>query len=131
MKYSTSTGISSRRSRRGGTIDGKNVEAVKEVTPECACSDSRLQVTISSSNHPNIRSDRSSSTDTFEFMFLQNTQQSDSGFGRKLSDFRGRSCFLQPAQSVLASLSCPGEGAFSWPNNSDAIKSRGIAAQLH
>src|SRR5258706_332538 len=68
-------------------LHGKNVEPVKEVTPEYACSDSRLQVTIGGSNHPNIRSDRSGSTDTFEFMFLQNTQKSDLGLGRKLSDF--------------------------------------------
>src|SRR6267143_828735 len=64
-----------------GHLDGKNVEPVKKVTPEHACSDSRLQVTIGSSNHANIRSDRSSSTDTFEFMFLQNTQESDLGLG--------------------------------------------------
>src|SRR6267378_1137893 len=68
-------------------LDGKNVEPVKEVTPEYACSDSRLQVTIGGSNHPNIRSDRSGSTDTFEFMFLQNTQECDLGLGRKLADF--------------------------------------------
>src|SRR6266852_8870342 len=68
-------------------LDRKNVEPVKEVAPKCASSDSRLQVTVRGSNHPNIRSDGYSSTDTLEFMFLQNTQKSDLGFGRKLSDF--------------------------------------------
>src|SRR6266481_1815259 len=68
-------------------LDGKNVEAVKEVTPEYVRSDGRLQVTIGGSNHANVRSDRSSSTDTFEFMFLQDTQESDLCLGRKLSDF--------------------------------------------
>src|SRR5713226_5017036 len=65
----------------------KDIELVKEVTPEYACSDSSLQIAVSSSDHPNIRSDRPSSTDTLEFMFLQNTQESDLCLGRKLSDF--------------------------------------------
>jgi hypothetical protein len=63
------------------------------------------------SNYANISPDGSSSTDTFEFMFLQNMQESDLRLGRKLSDFIVKA-------------------PFSWPNNSDAIKSRGTAAQL-
>ena len=38
-------------------FDRENVEPVKEVTPERARSDSRLQVAVSSGNHTNIRSD--------------------------------------------------------------------------
>src|SRR5260370_22149947 len=96
-----------------GQLDRKNVKAVKEVTPEYACSDSRLQVTIGGSNHPNIRSDRSGSTDTFEFMFLQNTQESDLGLGRKLSDFikEDRASFSQ-LKAPQTPLSCPRKGAF-------------------
>src|SRR3989442_6691689 len=43
---------------------------------EHARSDGSLQIAINCSNNPNIRSDGSSSTDTFEFTFLQNTQES-------------------------------------------------------
>src|SRR5258708_21605630 len=60
-------------------LDGKNVEPAKEVTPEYACRDSRLQVTIRRSNHADIRSDAPSPTTTFDFMFLQNTQDTDLG----------------------------------------------------
>src|SRR5260370_12194502 len=60
-----------------GNFNRKDVEPVKHVTTKHACSDSRLQVTIGGGNHSNISSNGSSSTDTFEFMFLQNTQESD------------------------------------------------------
>src|SRR5260370_34427017 len=70
-----------------GNLNWKNVEPVKEVAPEHTRSDGSLQIAVSSSNHSNIRSDRSSSTDTIEFMFLQNTQESDLCLGRKLPDF--------------------------------------------
>src|SRR5260221_8696536 len=65
----------------------ENVEPVKEVTPERARGDGRFQIAVSSGNHPNIRSDGSSSTDTTELVFLQNAQKSDLGLGGKLSDF--------------------------------------------
>src|SRR6267143_931933 len=61
-------------------LDGENVKAVKKVAPEYACSDGSFQIAVSCSNYANIRSDRSRSTDAFEFMFLQNTQESDLGF---------------------------------------------------
>src|SRR6266478_10069877 len=68
-------------------FDRENVEPVKEVTPECARSDGRLQIAIRGRNHSNISPNGCSSTDTLEFMFLQNTQQSNLSLGRKLSDF--------------------------------------------
>jgi len=40
------------RSRKGGTLIGENVEPVKEVTPECAYGDGRLQIAIRGRNHP-------------------------------------------------------------------------------
>jgi hypothetical protein len=68
-------------------LNRKNVEPVKQVATEPALGDSSLQVTVSGGDYPNIRSDGSSSTDTLEFVFLQNTQESDLSLGRKLSDF--------------------------------------------
>src|SRR5882762_6600088 len=53
----------------------KNVEPVKQVAPEHARSDGSLQVAVSSSNHPNISSDGSSSTDALTFVFLQNSRR--------------------------------------------------------
>src|SRR5260370_31165718 len=60
-----------------GNLNRKDVEPVKHVTTKHACSDNRLQVTIGGGNHSNISSNGSGSTDTFDFMFLQNTQESD------------------------------------------------------
>ena len=68
-------------------LDRKNVEPIKEIAPKGARIDGRLQVTVGGGNDANIRPDGSSSTDTFEFMFLQNTQESDLGLSRNLSDF--------------------------------------------
>ena len=64
-------------------------------------------------------------------MFLQNTQERDLSFGRKLSDFieEDRASFGQ-LKAPYASLSAPVNAPFSWPNNSDAIRSRGMAAQF-
>src|SRR5260370_36783400 len=92
-------------------LNRENVEPVKEVTPKCVFRDRRLQITVRGSNHANISSDRSSSTDTFEFMFLQNTQESDLRLGRKLSDFieEDGASFGQ-LKAPQAPLSCPGEG---------------------
>src|SRR5260370_16441152 len=70
-----------------GDLNGKNVEPVKEVAPEHTLSDGGLQIAVSSRNHPDIGLDGSSSTDTFEFVFLQNMQERDLGLGRELSDF--------------------------------------------
>src|SRR5713101_3542485 len=55
----------------------KDVEPVKQVAPEHARSDGSLQIAVSGSNHSNIGLDGSGSTDTFEFVFLQNTQERD------------------------------------------------------
>ena len=65
-------------------FDRKDVEPVKHVTTKHACGDSRLQVTIGGGNHSNISSNGSSSTDTFEFMFLQNTEERDLGLNSAL-----------------------------------------------
>src|SRR5260370_9688418 len=68
-------------------LDGKNVEPVKEAAANGSRGDGRLQLTVSGSDHPNIGSNGASSPDTLEFVFLQNTQESDLGLGGKLSDF--------------------------------------------
>src|SRR5260370_623868 len=92
--------------------DEKNVEPVKQVNTKGSSRDSGLQLQIGRRKHAHIRSDGSSSTDTFEFMFLQNTQESDLCLGRKLSDFveEDRASFSQ-LKAPQAPLSCPGEGA--------------------
>src|SRR5260370_36536810 len=88
------------------------LDTVKDVAPEHARSDSSLQVAVGSGNHPNIGLDGPSSTDTLEFVFLQNTQQSDLRIGRKLPNFieKDRASFghLERPQPPL---SCPRNAA--------------------
>jgi len=91
--------ISSRRSAKEAPR-WKNVEPVKRGTPEYAGSDSLLQVAMVQQSlehlfgsiqfHKRVR-----------IMFLQNTQECDLVSAGKLGRLRrGRSCLLQPAQSV-------------------------------
>src|SRR5260370_8275535 len=56
-------------------LNRKNVEPVKEVTPERARSDGRFQIAVSSGNHPNIRSNGSSSTAPTKLLLLQHPQK--------------------------------------------------------
>jgi len=67
--------------------------------------------------------------DTLKLVLLQNTQEGNLGLSWKLSDFVEEACLHLLAQTDQALLTRAGEGTFSWPNNSDAIRSRGIAAQ--
>jgi hypothetical protein len=52
----------------------KNVEPIKKITSKRARGNGCLQVTISGGDHPYVSAKRLSSTDTFEFTLLQNTQ---------------------------------------------------------
>src|SRR5260370_26770155 len=72
---------------QGGNFNGKDVEPVKEVAPEHARIDGSLQIPVSSSNHSNISSNGSCSTDTLKLVLLQDTQERDLRLSRKLSDF--------------------------------------------
>jgi hypothetical protein len=65
----------------------KYVEPEEQVAAKLAVRDGGLQVAVSRRNDPNISSDGGSSADTLKFVFLQNTQQSNLGFGREISNF--------------------------------------------
>ena len=92
MKYSTSRGISSLRSRKRRNFNRKNVQPVKQVAPERPRSDGSLQVAVRGGNYPNIRPDGSSRADTLKLALLQDPQESDLGLGRKLSDLVEEDC---------------------------------------
>src|SRR5580704_9386117 len=94
-------------------INRKNVETVEEIAAKRARLDGHLQVTVSGSNHPYVGTDGASSADALKFMFLQNAQQSNLGFDRKLSHFieedRASLCQFEAAQAPLQRT---GKGAF-------------------
>src|SRR6266478_764368 len=78
-------------------LNRKNAEAVKQVATKVSSSDGRLQIAVGSSDHADIRLDGPSSADALKFMFLEDTQKSDLGLGRELSDFieKNRASFRQ------------------------------------
>ena len=76
--------MSSLRSRRGGHLDGKDVQPVIQVASEGTRGDGSLQVSIGGGDHPHIGPNGSASSDALKFAFLQNPQKSDLSFGRKL-----------------------------------------------
>jgi len=55
-------------------INRENVEPVKQVTAKGSSRDGHLQVAVRGSNHSNICLDGSTSANTLEFVFLQDTQ---------------------------------------------------------
>ncbi len=89
---------------------------------------------VSGRNNPNISSDGASSADPLEFVFLQNAQQSDLGFGRKLSNFvkKDYAPFGQ-FKASQAPLSCPSEGAFLMAEQlrGDQVTWNGCAIHTH
>jgi hypothetical protein len=117
--FDNANGVGDEGKDAGGTVfsqrrhlNRKNVEPVKQVAPENARNDASLQVTVSSSNQPNVASDGPSSTDTLKFVFLQDSQQSDLGFGWKVSNFveEDRASFGK-LKAPYPPLSCPRKSA--------------------
>ena len=67
-------------------LDGKHVQAIKEVPSKSAGSDRRLQVAIGGGNHAHVRVNRLVSAHTLELPLLQNPQQGNLGLRGKLTD---------------------------------------------
>src|ERR1700677_4521163 len=55
-------------------LNRKNVQPVKQIAPERARGDGSVEITVSGGNQAKSGPDGSCSTDTFKFVFLQNTQ---------------------------------------------------------
>jgi len=73
MKCSTRAGISSRRSRRGQR-DRENVEPVIEVAAEFVARYHFLEITVRRRDQPNVYLMGPAAPQTFELLFLQDTQ---------------------------------------------------------
>ena len=82
-------------------------------------------------DHAYVGPNGTHAADTVELAFLQNAQQGDLRLRRQFPDLiqEDRAAFGQfetPQSPLQRSRKRP----FFWPNNSDAIKSRGMAAQF-
>ena len=67
--------ISSRRSRSGGMVIGKNIQSVEQVFPEQLRSDGFFDVLVRCRDHPHIDLDRLAAADALDHLFLQHAQQ--------------------------------------------------------
>src|ERR1017187_1083825 len=74
-KYSTSGGISSLRSRKGGTTSGKNVQPIVQVGAELPLLHHGRQIAAGSRYQPDIDLDRVSAAQPLELLLLQDPQQ--------------------------------------------------------
>src|SRR5262245_12458311 len=64
----------------------KHAEPIEQVGSESAVGRRGSQVSIGCCDHADVHVDRSTSSDTCEFAFLQDTQQHDLGLGGQLAD---------------------------------------------
>src|SRR5689334_18869437 len=85
MKYSTSSGMSSILSRSEGISVGKTFSRLYRSLR--ARINAGRQVTICCRNDANVRPKHLVATHALKLAFLENTQESDLGLGRKFADF--------------------------------------------
>ena len=83
----TSSGMSSRRSRRRRHLDRKHVQPVVEVLPELAFPDQLFQVPIRRRDDADIDLDRLLAPQPLDLLLLQDAQQLGLDLGRQLADF--------------------------------------------
>ena len=77
-------------------LNGENMQAVKQITPERSSANGGLEVPIGGCDDPDVGTDSTTAADTFKLMFLQNAQEGNLGLSWKFSDFveedRARTC---------------------------------------
>jgi hypothetical protein len=111
--------------------DRKHVQPIEEIAAERAGLDRRLQVAVRGGDDAHVDAHRCAPSDALELALLQDTEQCDLRLHRQLADFveeEGPPCASskRPRRRWVAPVNAP----FSWPKSSDAMSSRGIAAQL-
>ncbi len=74
-------------SRRGGHEDGKDIEPVVQVLPECSFSNRFFQVLVGCRNDADIHADGSAAADSFKRPFLEDPQELGLGRGIQGSNF--------------------------------------------
>src|ERR1700741_1381333 len=74
MKYSSSCGMSSLRSKRRN-LNREDIQPIKQIATERPRPDGGLQVTVRGCDHPNVSAYWVCPADTFKLMLLQNTQE--------------------------------------------------------
>ena len=78
--------MSSRRSRSGGIVTGKHIQAIIKVGAKLAVRDLLREVSIGRGHQANIHMDGARAAQPFEFVLLQNPQELGLQFERNIAD---------------------------------------------
>ena len=129
-KWSTRSGMSSRRSRSGGSVIDDDVEPVERSSRNSPARGHRLEVAVGRGDHADVDLDRARAADPLERLLLQHAQQLDlraRAAGRRSR--RGTASRRRPARSGRAArASAPVNAPRSCPNSSDSSSVSGSAA---
>jgi hypothetical protein len=80
--------------------------------------------------YAHIGANRHVSPDTLEVTLLQDAEQRDMGLHWQLADFVGDGPAVGEFEATRRRFVAPVSAPFSWPKGSDAMNSRGTAAQF-
>ena len=131
MKCRTSTGMSSARSRSGGTTNGEHVQAIVEVFAERAVANPLLQVAVRGGDDPGVDANRCRAAEPLELPLLEHPQQLHLDVDRQIANL------VEEHRRVIGDLEpadlprhAPVKAPRSRPNSSLSMSVAGMAAQL-
>jgi hypothetical protein len=108
-----------------------DVEAEEQVLAEQALLDQDAQVLVGRRDDAHVGLDRRAAADGGVFALLQHAQQPRLRLHRHVADLvEEQRAALGLLEAAGARVLAPVKAPFSWPNSSDSIRSRGIAAML-
>ena len=109
-----------------------DVEPEEQVLAEQALLDQGAQVLVGGGDDAHVGLDRRAAADGRVFALLQHAQQPRLRLHRHVADLveEQRAALGLLEAAGRARVCAPVKAPFSWPNSSDSIRSRGIAAML-
>src|SRR5712672_556478 len=110
----------------------KNLEPIKQITPEGSLGYRSIQISIRSGDDANVNLDGLGASDPFEFSFLKDSQERDLSvrgqFAYFVEENRASICQLKPAQALL---SRPRKGALFMAEKLRSDKITGDCGTVH
>ena len=104
--------MSSRRSRSGGIVTGKHIQAIIKVGAKLAVRDLLREVGIGRGHQANIHMDGARAAQPFEFVLLQNPQELGLQFERNIADLvKKQRASMGQLEAADALRNGAGEGA--------------------
>src|SRR5258705_8641837 len=99
-----------------GHLDRKDIQPVKKILAERACSHGGFQIAVRGGQHAYVHGNRLTAADPFDFPLLEYSQERNLSLSRKVADLiqKNRSTISQ-LKSSQTPLERAGEGAFFVP----------------